>query len=226
MDEQAVVPPPVDDKVIRGRVLAKLREDHAQETGTVFLEELGLCCGSVRVDVAVATPLILHGYEIKGETDTLKRLPNQVEVYSGVLDRATLVVHQAHLKHAEQMVPAWWGLIVAGDAGNLEIRREGAENPAINPRWLVESLWRNEAYEILESRRLHKGLTRKPKHDLFDVLAVNLRLEELRFEVRTRIRTRPVWNHGRSSIGPEPWARDQARDLPVPAEEPWVPTVG
>jgi hypothetical protein len=221
MDELRSGPAAVDDEAIRGRMLAKLLKDHSQELGTVFIEELGLCCGAARVDVAVATPAALHGYEIKGETDTLKRLPGQIEVYSAVLDRATLVVHEAHLKHAEPMLPGWWGLIIVRRDGRLVPRRKGRANPKIDPRCLVESLWRPEAYEILESRQLHKGLMRKPKHDLFDVIAVNIPLDELRFEVRTRIRTRPVWGDGRRTcIGPEPWARDLP---PVPQlEDPWV----
>ena len=45
----------------------------------------------VRIDIAVVKGA-LHGFEIKSDFDNLKRLARQVDLYSQVLDRATLVV--------------------------------------------------------------------------------------------------------------------------------------
>ncbi|CAM3463234.1 hypothetical protein G4177_06185 [Corallococcus sp. ZKHCc1 1396] len=39
------------------------------------LPELGLEYGLVRVDLAVLSPALLHGYEVKADADTLRRLP-------------------------------------------------------------------------------------------------------------------------------------------------------
>jgi hypothetical protein len=68
------------------QVSHKLRESHEIGAGS-----FGLDHGQVFVDVAVINGEI-HGYELKSERDTLERLPRQVEVYSAVLGRATLVV--------------------------------------------------------------------------------------------------------------------------------------
>src|SRR5262249_26817602 len=79
------------DSGIRPGLRSWLRLKHADESDTVLIEELGLCRGRVRVDVAVVNGL-LHGYEIKSDRDSLRRLAGQVEVYGKVLDRATLVI--------------------------------------------------------------------------------------------------------------------------------------
>lgn len=73
--------------------------------GSVVVEELGLCRGRVRVDLAVVNGS-LHGYEIKSDRDSLDRLAGQADVYSKVLDQVTLVVGERHLAHAMDRVPA------------------------------------------------------------------------------------------------------------------------
>ena len=82
---------PIADPDIRAVLKSRLQAKHALEPDTVVVEELGLCQGQVRVDMAVVNG-VLHGYEIKSDCDTLRRLPNQVVAYGKVLDRATLVV--------------------------------------------------------------------------------------------------------------------------------------
>lgn len=78
---------------IRQALRLRLSNKHAKEAdtvfaNTVFIEELGICCGQGRIDLAVVNSLF-HGYEIKSDRDSLRRLDNQVELYSKVLDRAT-----------------------------------------------------------------------------------------------------------------------------------------
>lgn len=195
---------------IKERLRPWLLSAHAGNTGTVLIEELGIGCGHVRIDLAVVTPERFDAYEVKSEADSLVRLPRQVEAYSGVVDRAFLVAHPDHLGHALPVLPEWWGILTIGPEGTLEPLRPAMDNPAINPRWLVESLWRPEAARILEAKGASKALLRKPKHDLFDALIEIVPLEELKREIRTRIRTRPWWGREermprRVSIGYPPW---------------------
>ena len=70
---------------------------HSQLAGrrSLVIDELGLC-GAVRVDVATVDDA-LTGYELKSASDTLRRLPTQVEYYSKVLDYSVLVVADNHL---------------------------------------------------------------------------------------------------------------------------------
>ena len=78
------------DAEIRPALREHLLRRHASETDTVLIEELGLRRSHVRVDLAVVNGS-LHGFEIKSDRDSLRRLARQVDLYSQVLDRATLV---------------------------------------------------------------------------------------------------------------------------------------
>src|SRR5690348_12382197 len=122
------------DGDVRKALHVQLQSEHIAELGqTLFVDELGLC-GQVRVDVAVVNGA-LSGYELKSENDTLRRLPTQVEVYSRVLDFATLVVAKKHAGHARAGLPSWWGLIEAESAADgsvtLKRRRRGRMNTSV-----------------------------------------------------------------------------------------------
>src|SRR3990170_1714739 len=79
------------DSAIRASLRSRLLGQHGQDADTVLIEELGLRRGQVRIDIAVVNGL-LHGYEIKSDRDSLRRLGTQVAIYGKVLDQATLVV--------------------------------------------------------------------------------------------------------------------------------------
>jgi len=90
------------DSDIRTALLDRLQQRHQAEPDVAFLEELGLCRGQVFVDVTVVNGA-LHGYEIKSDRDSLRRLAGQVAFYGRVLDRATLVVGTRHLADADEV---------------------------------------------------------------------------------------------------------------------------
>jgi hypothetical protein len=97
------------DAEIRLALRNLLEEKYAGWGATVLRDEMGICAGLVRVDLAVIGDE-LSGYEIKSDQDSLVRLPGQVAAYSRVLDRATLVVTEKHLAKATALIPTWWGL--------------------------------------------------------------------------------------------------------------------
>src|SRR4051812_45593489 len=78
------------DYDIRQELRQRLRKEHEGDPETLVIEELGLCQGQVRADIAVINGF-MHGYEIKSERDTLERLPRQREVYEQCFDAVTLV---------------------------------------------------------------------------------------------------------------------------------------
>ncbi|MBI4469784.1 MAG: hypothetical protein HY650_10750 [Acidobacteria bacterium] len=43
---------------IRAALHSRLHREHAREADTLLIEELGLCCGRVRIDVAVVNGLL------------------------------------------------------------------------------------------------------------------------------------------------------------------------
>ncbi len=170
----------------------KLQYDNSD---TLIIQELGLCQGSVRVDVAVVNGSI-HGYEIKSERDTLSRLESQQEIYNKVLDFVTIVADTRHLQKIEQTVPCWWGIDKVTEKNGIPSTctiRPGSRNPKVDPLSLVQLLWRDEALELLRKYNLHKGITSKPRRVLWDRLANNLSLSLLSTEIREVIKKRENW---------------------------------
>src|SRR5713101_6333616 len=136
------------DPEIRGAVKNILLAPFFFDANTLIVEELGLRHGAGRVDIAVINGEF-HGYELKSDRDTLRRLPKQIAVYSSVLDRVTLVVTSHHVAQATQMIPEWWDIVLAesqpADEINFRAIRTGANNPAVSALAIAKLLWRDEA---------------------------------------------------------------------------------
>jgi hypothetical protein len=182
------------DPEIRAALLARLQSCHNDETDVVFLHELGLCRGQVFVDLTVVNGA-LHGYEIKSDRDSLRRLAGQAELYGRVLDRATLVVGSRHVVDAEDAVPRWWGILVvdSSDGGiRFRERRRGRKNPSRDCRALAELLWLNFALEMLAARDSIRGYRRKPRHQVWDRVCELYNLDEVADAVRALLKARQV----------------------------------
>jgi hypothetical protein len=177
---------------IRSALRSRLLVEHADEVNTFVIEELGLCRGQVRVDIAVVNGL-LHGYEIKSDRDNLRRLDLQVEVYSKVLDQATLVVGDRYLAEALNIVPSWWGVLHAHatDRGlQFKTVRRAGENPQKDARSLVELLWLDDAIALLEERNAARGIRSKPRRMVWDRICDHLGIDEIAAVVRDRLKAR------------------------------------
>ncbi|MYA64094.1 MAG: sce7726 family protein [Gemmatimonadetes bacterium] len=180
------------DVGVRPALRAYLDQQQLACPDTILIEELGLCQGLARIDLATVSG-VLHGYEIKSNRDRLSRLASQAETYSRVFDRVTLVVGTKHLKAALQLVPRWWGvLLVRGDIEGVSLNpfRTAAENPGQDPRALVELLWRDEALELLARHDAAAGVRSKPRPAVWDRVCEVLDLAQIRSAVRYRLRTR------------------------------------
>jgi hypothetical protein len=179
---------------IRGALRLEMARRHSEE-GALIVEELGLCQGAARVDVAVVNGSV-HGYEIKSEYDTLARLPGQSTIYSQALEFVTIVAASAHSLKIAALIPPWWGIWIAVQDGGgirLEEVREPQRNPGISPFAQAQLLWRQEALQALESRGLADGLKHKPRHQLWNRLASELTIEELGTLVRKCLKARNDW---------------------------------
>lgn len=185
----------IRDVDIRRSLHAEMQRRHRAEADTLILDELGLCQGVARVDLAVVNGS-LHGYEIKSESDTLDRLPSQRDVYSRALDYVTIVTSAKHAKKVRRSVPRWWGIWVADPSTvGIALRevRAPRPNPGVDARAVAELLWRHEALDELESRGLAGGLRGKPRRELWQRLADSLPLVELCAAVRERLKGRRRW---------------------------------
>jgi hypothetical protein len=170
--------------------------EHAGDSSTRVIEELGLC-DEARVDFAVINGS-LTGFELKSERDTLARLPKQAATYSRVFDYVYLVAAESHVRRALEIIPSWWGVVSAVSdttTGGLNLRfdRAAAENPTVDALSIVQLLWRDEALAILTRVGADRGIRSKPRQDVWDRLVKTLTLAELRSEVRYVLKGRPGW---------------------------------
>ncbi|MBM4275309.1 MAG: sce7726 family protein [Deltaproteobacteria bacterium] len=195
----------VRDRDVRQALRRKVLREHIGDSNTLVLDELGLRHGACRVDIAVVNSY-LHGYEIKSDADTLERLPNQISVYSAVLDRATLVVGRKHIEKVKAVIPEWWGIKVVsvGPRGGIDFEnyRPLSMNPEIDPLALAELLWRPEALRILQELGAPPAILRKPRSSLYRYLAEVLKLDKLRRFIRQCLKARERWRgHSPLSLG-------------------------
>ncbi len=186
---------PMRDFDVRTSLRRDLRARFADDPDTRIIEELGLCQGSVRIDIAVAN-CALHGYEIKSASDTLERLPSQAETYSKIFDFVTLVTASCHLEPTFPFIPDWWGVVRATDIRgevHLEPFREPRRNPFVDPYAVAQLLWREEALDLLEQLGQAKGVRSKSREHVWQRLVQVTLSEDLRQRVRERLKTRECW---------------------------------
>ena len=180
------------DADIRPALRTNLLGKHAGEADTVIIEELGVCRGRVRVDLAVVNGT-LHGYEIKSDRDSLRRLATQIDFYGKVLDRATLVVGERYLPNALDVLPAWWGVLRIQEMPRrqrFETIRRGRKNPHRDPRALVEFLWLDDALALLEERQVARGVRGRPRRLIWDRVCEHFSVDEIAAAVRAQLKAR------------------------------------
>ncbi|NJL73244.1 MAG: sce7726 family protein [Candidatus Competibacteraceae bacterium] len=181
---------------VRDAVHRKVLADHHCEPETLVLDELGLQNGACRVDIAVINGFI-HGFEIKSDSDTLDRLPRQIDLYGEVLDRATIVVGERHSDTILHFLPSWWGIKVAerGRRGAVHLHdvRRPCRNSGIIPEAVAALLWSSEAIDILEKYGAARGVRGKRRELQYQRLAEVLPIDILCEEVRLRLKERSGW---------------------------------
>lgn len=184
------------DKLIRPVLIEKLHSEHVGQHYSI-IEELGLTHGNVRVDMVVVNG-ITHGYELKSDLDTLQRLPEQMREYNSVFDKVTLVVGKKHLHEAIQIIPDWWGVMIAkisecDGALTLLTIRDADENRNKDSLAIARLLWRNEALSILEELESADGVRSKSRDVIYKKLIGVLNQEDLAKRVRERLFNRTNW---------------------------------
>jgi hypothetical protein len=172
-----------------------LRRQH-KRNDTLVIDELGLNHGKCRADIAVVNGHLV-GYEIKSDNDSLRRLGLQVESYNAVFDKAFIVVGDRHIDSIKDRIPEWWGVIVSsrGPRGaiNFSMIRKAQMNRSVDLISVARLLWRDEAVEILQQRRLPSRVLRQPRAALYKHLVELLNTCELRKAVREYLQKRRNW---------------------------------
>jgi len=201
---------------------------HAIDQDTLVVDELGLCQGDARVDLAVINGA-LNGYEIKSDRDTLDRLPRQRDFYSQCFERMTIVVGRKHIQAARRAVPAWWGIVEAADCNGqvvLTSIRTAKPNRAIHPEALVKFLWKNELIAALRE----VGVTGELRHDTRLELRARLTAAapagELPRLVRLQIKARGEWRSRPSPFRGGGSRRSSAKSQRSQANLRWLLSCG
>lgn len=176
-------------------VLVPRLEHENRATDTLIACQRDICWREGRVDVLVVNGA-LAGFEIKSGRDSLARLPRQVDLYSRVLDYATLVCDARHVAAVEELLPAWWGLRqVANVDGEIDIveLRPALSNPWVLPHDLARLLSYDELYDELVRVRRVAGTYRLRRAEMTWRLVELTQLDELRAIVRARLGQRSTW---------------------------------
>lgn len=183
----------MNDSDIRKVLHSHLEKINKKYGDTIIVDELDLCSGLSRIDVAVINGLI-HGYEIKSEVDTLNRLPNQIKYYNKSLEKVALAINPPHLEKVINNIPEWWGIIiVAGDEKNtLKEFRKAEKNPSVESQSLLQLLWKDELFSITEKYTIvsKRSATKKM---LRETISQNLEVCEVSYEVREALKSRKNW---------------------------------
>lgn len=184
------------DQQIRAALKSELLAHYRGDPDTIIIDELGLRHGACRIDLVVVNGN-LHGFELKSDRDTLKRLARQATVYSCIFDSVTLVVGGRHVEQAGQIAPDWWGMKLAevqpdGSVFLRELRPPGS-NPSTDPLAIAKLLWRHEALAFLEELGQANGLYSKPRAAMYARLVAVADAGQISSRVRRQLKHRADW---------------------------------
>lgn len=181
------------DSDIRVALHQKLNKKYEDDSDTIILDELVLCHGKARADVAVINGSMI-GYEIKSDRDTLRRLPNQIEAYNKIFDSITIITGESHLEEVKSVIPNWWGINVATPATNGEINintyRESKKNDTVEAFELIKFLLRDELLYLIDEYGLEKKYKRIPKFKIWPYILDNFSFEFIKDYVRNCLQAR------------------------------------
>lgn len=185
------------DKDIRRMLLKEFvkKQEFITDPTTVIINELDVCFGSARIDLAVINGK-MHGFEIKSERDNLDRLSSQVEFYCKVFDTLTLVISENHWPKVTQLIPEWWGIyciVKDKNQPNIEAKRAPKQNNNIEALNLTQLLWKEELFELLKSNSVSKGIKSKTRLELGKMVTQRVEKEQIASFVRRKFKTREPW---------------------------------
>lgn len=188
---------------IRLHLRKELHATFGRDEATLIVDELGICNGSARADMAVINGE-LKGFEIKSQFDTLVRLPGQVDLYGRVFDSMSIVVDERHLEKVESLIPDWWGVVLARqindsriELSKVRLEQRNTEQDALS---IIRLLWKDEVLELLGELGFGRGLKGRPRRYLWEVVVSNLTLNGLQFAVRELLKKRKDWRVGRPQM--------------------------
>lgn len=180
---------------IRKALLTK-KLNRIRSEDILIVDELGLAHAKSRIDVAVLNGC-LHGYEIKSAQDTLVRLPTQLATYRETLERLTVVCATKHVGGVARIAPDWCGILEArqGPRGSIHFEsiRRPFRNPDVKLSMLAHLLWHTEAVSLLTRLSVPARELRRPRKQLYALIAELMTAREITASIRHFMRQRQTW---------------------------------
>lgn len=184
----------LNDEDIREALLFKIDKENKNHNYRI-INELGVCDGIARVDIAVANGR-LCGYEIKSDKDTLERLPGQISAYNKTFDKITIVVGKKYEEKIKNFVPEYWGIQVAYLNRFKRVSFKNIRSPKINKdveaKSLLELLWKDELAKILKEKGV-RGISNKNRRKLREIAGIAMPLNEIKNYTRETLKFREGW---------------------------------
>lgn len=178
---------------IRSALHAYIEDKFSYDSTTRIIDELQVCYGEARVDIAAINGSF-YGYEIKSESDTLERLPQQAICYNRVFDYITLVCSEKFLESIDDKIPKWWGVYLAKLNMSKNVFIECFREPSINTELdsfsLVQFLRKDELVEIMKELGADNKIAKQKKFILWETLAEKCPVEDLRRYVKLYLKSR------------------------------------
>lgn len=180
---------PIREHEIRNALIGSIS---SSMDGAIIREEFRIDRGGARVDVVkIGTRLV--GYEIKSDLDTFVRFSNQIHAYNRVFDEIYLVCGRAHAHLALDIIPAWWGIMLAEKTSEgeteLSVMRPASSNPRQDAFSIASLLWRDEAAAILMSEAMEVP-KKASSYTLWDSLVNKLPLDKIKESVTRTLANR------------------------------------
>lgn len=185
------------DAHVRAVLMEQLYCKYKDSSDTRIISELGINFGQSRIDVAVVNGII-HGYEIKSESDNLDRLSNQILHYNMLFERVTMVVDKKHLEEVDRAVPKWWGITTVRNVNgkiNLVQKRKGRRKTSQDKNTLLKLLWKEDLEALIDYLGYPKAMKKMKKFELYKIFNEEVKLEVLRPFVYDALKNRQFWRN-------------------------------
>lgn len=183
------------DREIRSFLIERIYQAYLTPD-TIVIEELDLCIGEARIDLALVNCASL-GIEIKSDRDTLNRLPKQIEIYSKIFDKVEIVSGPKLFKEIVESVPEWWGISTVSQTnrGSLKYRkwRKSRKNINKDPLSNAQLLWKSEIIELLKIKAIEFKFKNKSKEFLCNALIELAPHKEVFTHVNSCLKSRKDW---------------------------------
>ena len=185
----------ISERCIREFVKAKIPRLIRSSSRALLVEEMEICSGRARVDLAVIGDHLI-GIELKGPKDDVTRLPRQAKAYSQCFDLVVLVVHESLAQKARPLIPDWWGLVISLQRGGqlaYEFERRPKPNPDLDLDALLSLLWREEIASLLVDLLGNTPETRATKKTIRAALLSQVEPAVLHCTTLKKLRDRINW---------------------------------